>query len=65
MKIKTLTAFVIFCILTIIIYIITAIVLQVTRGVTLEPTLTDGIIKFFGTELCVAGVLKIFKIRKE
>jgi len=65
MKIKTLTAFVIFCIVMIITYTATAIVFQWITGQMLPDSLTTGIYGFFGTELCVAGVLKIFKIRKE
>lgn len=62
---KTLTIFVVFCITMIIIYTITAIVFQGMTGQMLPDSLTTGVYGFFGTELCVAGVLKIFKIKKE
>ena len=61
---KTLTKFVIFCIATIIIYIVTAIVIQVTIHEQLPDALTAGVFGFFGTELCVSGILKVFKIRR-
>lgn len=62
---KTLTIFVVFCIATILVYTVTAIVFQGMTGQTLPDSLTMGVYGFFGTELCVAGVLKIFKIKKE
>lgn len=62
---KTLTKFVVFCIAVIILYIITAIMFQYTTGNPLPDSLTMGIFGFFGTELCVSGVLKVFKIKKE
>lgn len=65
MKVKKLTAFVIFCIATIILYIITDIVVQVVTGNALDPALTVGIFGFFGTELAASCVLKVFRIRKE
>ena len=65
MKIKKLTAFVIFCIATIILYVITDIVVQVATGNALDPALTVGMFGFFGTELAASCVLKVFRIRKE
>lgn len=62
---KTLTIFVVFCIATILVYTVTAIVFQGMTGQMLPDSLTTGVYGFFGTELCVAGVLKIFKIKKE
>ena len=64
MKMKTLTAFVIFCIVIVIIYIITDIVIQWKTGEALDPTLTSATVGFFGTELAVSGFIRIFKIRK-
>lgn len=65
MKIKKLTAFVIFCIAMIILYVITAIVVQVVKGYALDTALTVGMFGFFGTELAASCVLKVFRIRKE
>ena len=65
MKIKKLTAFVIFCIATIILYVITDIVVQVVTGNALDPALTVGMFGFFGTELAASCVLQVFRIRKE
>lgn len=65
MKVKKLTAFVIFCIATIILYVITDIVVQAVTGNALDPALTVGMFGFFGTELAASCVLKVFRIRKE
>lgn len=65
MKVKKLTAFVIFCIATIILYVITDIIVQVVTGNALDPALTVGMFGFFGTELAASCVLKVFRIRKE
>lgn len=65
MKVKKLTAFVIFCIATIILYVITDIIVQAVTGNALDPALTVGMFGFFGTELAASCVLKVFRIRKE
>lgn len=61
---KTLTAFVIGCIALVIIYVITAIAVQVYTGQQLSDSLTMGVFALFGTELAVSGFIKIFKIKK-
>ena len=61
---KTLTAFVIGCIALVIIYVITAIAVQIYTGQQLSDSLTMGVFALFGTELAVSGFIKIFKIRK-
>ena len=62
---KTLTVFVIVCLMFVILYIITAIIVQVVTGMPLPDSLTVSTLGLFGTELAVCGFLKIFKIRKE
>ena len=62
---KSLTVFVAFCIAVIIAYTVTAIIVQCAIGVALDSALTVGVYGFFGTELCAACVIKVFKIRKE
>ena len=59
---KTLTKFVIFCIATIIIYVITAIAFQALTHEQLPDSITMGMFTFFGTELCVSAAIKVFKI---
>lgn len=61
---KTLTAFVIGCIALVIIYVITAIAVQIYTGQQLSDSLTMGVFALFGTELAVSGFIKIFKIKK-
>ncbi len=61
---KSLTAFVISCILFVILYVITAIVVQIYTGEQLSDSLTMGVFGLFGTELAVSGFIKIFKIKK-
>ena len=61
---KSLTAFVISCILFIILYVITAIVVKIYTGEQLSDSLTMGVFGLFGTELAVSGFIKIFKIKK-
>lgn len=61
---KTLTKFVIFCIAVIIIYMVTAIIFQYVTHESLPDSLTAGVFGFFGTELCVSGVIKVFKIKR-
>jgi len=57
---RSLTAFVIGCIAIILIYVITAIVLQ-TQGVSLDTSLTVGMFGFFGTELAASAFIRISK----
>ena len=61
---KSLTAFVVSCILFVILYVITAIVVQIYTGKQLSDSLTMGVFGLFGTELAVSGFIKIFKIKK-
>jgi len=61
---KSLTAFVIGCILFVVLYVITAIVVQCVTGMPLADSLTMGVFGLFGTELAVSGFIKIFKIKK-
>lgn len=62
---KSLTLFVIACLVLVIAYIVTAIVIEVTTGKVLPDSLTVGTLGLLGTELAVSGFIKIFKIRKE
>lgn len=57
---KSLTAFVVGCIVIILVYVITAIVLQ-TQGVSLDTSLTVGMFGFFGTELAASAFIRISK----
>lgn len=51
---------VIFCIIAVIIYTVTAVMLQRTIGYELSPTLTTSVFAFFGTELLGLAGIKIF-----
>lgn len=62
---KSLTLFVIACLVLVIAYIVAAIVIQVTTGHVLPDSLNQGVLLLFGSELAVSGFIKIFKIRKE
>ena len=62
---KSLTLFVIACLVLVIAYVVTAIIVQIVTGIPLSDSLTVGVFGLFGTELAVCGFLKIFKIRKE
>lgn len=62
---KSLTLFVIACLILVILYVITAIVIQVTTEKVLPDSLNQGVLLLFGSELAVSGFIKIFKIRKE
>ena len=64
-QIKTLTVVVIICIMIVILYIITAIVLQCVLDKPLPDSLNQGVPLLFGSELAVSGFIKIFKITKE
>lgn len=61
---KSLTAFVVGCLLFVILYVITAIIVQCYTGIQLSDSLTVGVFGLFGTELAVSGFIKIFKIKK-
>lgn len=65
MRMKKLTAFVVFCIAMIVLYVITDIAVQIITGNALDSALTVGMFGFFGTELAASCVLKVFRIRKE
>ena len=60
---KSLTLFVIACLTLVILYVITAIIVQVYTGKQLSDSLTMGTFALFGTELAVSGSIKIFKIK--
>ena len=64
MRIKSLTIAVLVCIILVILYTITAIVIQCKTGISLDSSLTVGVFGLFGTELAVSGFIKIFKIKK-
>lgn len=57
---RSLTAFVIGCIVIILIYVIVAIILQ-AHGIELNPSLTVGMFGFFGTELAASAFIRISK----
>jgi len=61
---KSLTAFVIGCLMIVVLYVITTILLQIYTGEQLSDSLTMGVFGLFGTELAVSGFIKIFKIKK-
>ena len=61
---KSLTAFVIACLGIVILYVITAVIVQCVTGMPLSDSLTMGVFGLFGTELAVSGFIKIFKIKK-
>ena len=61
---KSLTLFVIGCLIFVIIYVIASIYIQYTTGIQLSDSLTTGVFGLFGTELAVSGFIKIFKIRQ-
>lgn len=61
---KTLTLFVIACLILVILYVIAAIVIQVTTEKVLPDSLNQGVLLLFGSELAVSGFIKIFKIKK-
>ena len=62
---KSLTACVIASIAFVVLYVIVAIIVQVTTGIQLSDSLTVGVFGLFGTELAVTGFIQIFKIKKE
>lgn len=62
---KTLTVIVCICIMLVILYVITDIVLLCVFDKTLPDSLNQGVLLLFGSELAVSGFIKIFKIRKE
>lgn len=51
---------VIFCISFIVIYTIVQLILSTCLGVELSPTLTTCVYAFFGTELAICALLRIF-----
>jgi len=63
-NIKSLTLFVIACLVFVILYVITAIVVQINTGQQLPDSLNQGVLLLFGSELAVSGFIKIFKITK-
>lgn len=65
MQFKTLTVFVCVCLMLVILYVVTAIVVQCMTGMQLSDSLTVGVFGLFGSELAVCGFLKLAKIKKE
>lgn len=61
---KSLTAFVIGCLMIVVLYVITAILVQIYTGNQLPDSLNQGVLLLFGSELAVTGFIKIFKIKK-
>lgn len=61
---KSLTAFVIGCLMIVVLYVITAILVQIYTGNPLPDSLNQGVLLLFGSELAVTGFIKIFKIKK-
>ena len=59
---KTLTKFVMFSILFIVLYSISEFICSIVFSISHE-TLTECIYKFFGLEIAACGFLKIFKIK--
>lgn len=62
---KSLTAFVIGCLMIVVLYVITAILVQIYTGNPLPDSLNQGVLLLFGSELAVSGFIKIFKIKHE
>lgn len=60
---KSLTIFVIACLILVILYVIAAIVIEVTTNKVLPDSLNQGVLLLFGSELAVSGFIKIFKIK--
>lgn len=60
---KTLTIFVMSCLILVILYVIAAIVIEVTTDKVLPDSLNQGVLLLFGSELAVSGFIKIFKIK--
>ena len=48
----------------VVLYVITAIVVQIYTGNQLPDSLNQGVLLLFGSELAVTGFIKIFKITK-
>lgn len=61
---KTLTKFVLFSIIVVLIYSIVEFISSIVFNVT-HDVLTTCIYAFFGTEIASCGFIKIFKIKKE
>lgn len=61
---KTTKAIIIYSITFITIYTIACVVGWLIKGIEPPTQLTIGIFSFFGTELCMSMVIKVFKIKK-
>lgn len=61
---KSLTAFVIGCLVLVVLYVVTAVIVQIYTGIPLPDSLNVAVISLFGTELAVSGFIKVFKIKK-
>lgn len=61
---QTLLKLVLFCLSVLLIYAIVAIIFQWLTGQELSPTLTDKLYTVLGTEIVVAGFIKVFKLIK-
>jgi len=62
---KSLSIAVCACVGFVVLYTITAIIIQCVTNNALDSSLTMGVFGLFGTELAVSGFIKIFKIQKE
>lgn len=63
-KMKNLDKYVVFCFSNIIIFTITAVVVQVTTGMELSSTLITCFYGLFGGELLALARIKILKLKK-
>lgn len=63
--IKDLTKYVVFSIVVLLIYSITAIVFQAVTGNELSSTLTTCLFGCFGGEILACALIKIFKLKEE
>lgn len=63
-KVKNLDKYVVFCFSNIIIFTITAVVVQVTTGMELSSTLITCFYGLFGGELLALARIKILKLKK-
>ena len=63
-SIKDLTKYVVFSIVTVILYTIAEFITSTITGIS-HDTLTSCVYAFFGGEIVTCGLIKIFKLRRE
>lgn len=63
-SIKDLTKYVVFSIVTVILYTIAEFITSTITGIS-HDTLTGCVYAFFGGEIVTCGLIKIFKLRRE